>query len=280
MSPPREHLPGRDRISGTIMVALDEGDDRLLQAIAGGDERVVARLVDAWGAGMRRIALAYVGSPAVADEVVQETWLTVLRTVSRFERRSSLRTWVIGIVVNLARSRARAERRVHPRGRSISGDPDERQDRDRSGWPPHGPPPERPWRSPEDHLLAGEAHRVLMAAIAQLPPLQRGVIVRRDLLGMTAGDVCGVLGLSDTHQRVLLHRARVRVRHAIERYSMLQPRDRSVPVARTEPYRMLRPADRSIPAARPGTDRVDRSAPGSGVELGLRCNGRRPSLHS
>jgi RNA polymerase sigma-70 factor (ECF subfamily) len=170
---------------------------------------------------MLRLALPHVESRAIAEEVVQEAWLTVLRSLDRFEGRSSLRTWVLGIVVNVARSRARAERRAvelasEPAGPVIESTRFLPQDHPR--WPQHWAIEPAAWRTPEQELLAGETRKVLLDAIETLPPAQREVLVLRDLEGLAAADVCNILRLTDTHQRVLLHRARSRVRNALERY--------------------------------------------------------------
>ena len=170
---------------------------------------------------MLRVAVAHVGNRALAEEIVQDAWLTVLRTLDRFERRSSLRTWVIGIVINLARSRARAERRSAPfpvDENEASVDPARFLPASHARWPHHWAIEPLPWPTPEDALLAGETHQVILDAIAALPPAQREVVVLRDLESVPAEDVCNILGLTDTNQRVLLHRARSRVRSALERY--------------------------------------------------------------
>ena len=200
---------------------LDTNDDVLIGALRSGDENAFAALVDRWSSAMLRVALAHTSNHAIAEEVVQEAWLTVLRSLDRFERRSTLRTWVIGIVVNIARARFRAERRLVPLPPDESG-PTVESSRflpgDHPRWPHHWALEPVPWRTPEDDLLAGETRKVIEEAIAALPPAQREVLVLRDLEGMTAADACNILGVSDTHQRVLLHRARTRVRHALERY--------------------------------------------------------------
>ena len=169
---------------------------------------------------MLRLALAHVATRAVAEEVVQEAWFVVLRDIRRFQRRSTFRTWVLGIVVNIARSRARSERRSI----AVSLD-DERaidgarfQSSDSPSWPDHWALPPVAWQSPEDALLAREVRGVILTAVAGLPPAQQEVLVLRDLEGVSAEETCNVLGLTDTNQRVLLHRARSRVRSAIEQY--------------------------------------------------------------
>jgi RNA polymerase sigma-70 factor, ECF subfamily len=192
-----------------------------VRALREGDERVFSGLVECWSGVMLRLALAHVESRAIAEEVVQDAWLTVLRSLDRFEHRSALRTWVLGIVVNLARSRARAERRLVPLP-SESGDPVVDPTRflaaDHPRWPHHWAVEPAPWRTPEEELLAGETRKVMLDAVETLPAIQREVLVLRDLEGLTAAEVCNVLRLTDTYQRVLLHRARSRVRNALERY--------------------------------------------------------------
>jgi RNA polymerase sigma-70 factor (ECF subfamily) len=186
-----------------------------------GDEERFAELVHRWSAPMLRLALARVGSRAVAEEVVQEAWLTVLRDLDRFEGRSALRTWVLGIVCNLARARARAEQRAMPVPLDEAGpvvEPSRFRASDSREWPDHWQLGPVAWPAPEDALLAGEARRVILRAVAGLPPAQREVLVLRDLEGFSGEETCAALGLSDGNQRVLLHRARSRVRGEIERY--------------------------------------------------------------
>lgn len=199
----------------------DADEDALLEALLDGDQRVFTELVQRWSGTMLRLALSHVESRAVAEEVVQEAWLTVLRDLHRFERRSALRTWVLGVVVNLARSRARVERRSVPLPVDAAGpvlDAARFRPSDAARWPNHWALAPVPWSAPEDGLLAGEAREVILGAIGALPPAQREVLVLRDLDGLSAGETCNILGLTDTNQRVLLHRARSRVRNALERY--------------------------------------------------------------
>jgi RNA polymerase sigma-70 factor (ECF subfamily) len=196
-------------------------DDALVRALQGGDEAMFAQVVQRWSGTMLRMALAHVDSRAVAEEVVQEAWLTALRRLPSFEGRSSLRTWVLGIVLNVARSRARAERKAAPfdtggAERVVDGDRFRPPDAER--WPDHWAVGPVPWPTPEQELLAGEAREVVLRAISALPPGQREVLVLRDLEGCSGAEACNVLGLTDTNQRVLLHRARSRVRHALEDY--------------------------------------------------------------
>lgn len=196
-------------------------DDALVRALREGDERVFRELVEQWGGIMLRLALAHVETRAIAEEVVQDAWLTVLRTLDRFERRSTLRTWVLGIVVNLSRSRARAERRTVPmpiESEPCTVEPSRFRPADHARWPRHWDVPPVPWRTPEEDLLAGETRTVILEAIGALPPAHREVLVLRDIEGLSSTEVCDVLELTASNQRVLLHRARARVRHALERY--------------------------------------------------------------
>ena len=191
------------------------------EALRAGDEERFAELVQRWHAPMLRLALARVGSRAVAEEVVQEAWLTVLRDLDRFEGRSTLRTWVLGIVCNLARARARAERRALPMPLDEAGPvvkPSRFRAPDAREWADHWRLGPIPWPAPEEALLAGEACQVMLRAVAGLPSAQREVLVLRDLEGFSGEETCAALGLSDGNQRVLLHRARSRVRGEIERY--------------------------------------------------------------
>jgi len=202
-------------------------DAALIAAIRQGDERAFADLVDRWGPSLLRVARMYVPSHAVAEEVVQETWIAVLRGIDRFEGRSPLRTWVFGILLNLARTHGRRERRATPfaalrrrfeeRGAEPAVDPARFQGRngERPGW---WALPPSPWADPEQRLESAETRAALAAAIGELPARQREALVMRDVLGLSAEEACTVLGTTDGNQRVLLHRARAKVRSALERH--------------------------------------------------------------
>jgi RNA polymerase sigma-70 factor (ECF subfamily) len=200
-------------------------DAEVVAALRRGDEAVFADLVDRWGPAMLRVARVHVPSHAIAEEVVQETWLAVLQGLSGFERRSSLRGWVFAILLNRARSRGKREHRVVPfaalrerfddRRSEPAVAPERFQDRhgERPGW--WATPPAR-WADPAQQLETAEARAALLSAVADLPPRQREVLVLRDILGMPAEEAASVLGVSEGNQRVLLHRARSRVRAALE----------------------------------------------------------------
>jgi RNA polymerase sigma-70 factor (ECF subfamily) len=200
--------------------SIDRDDDALLRALREGDEQVFSELVERWSGMMLRVALSHVENRSVAEDVVQDAWLTILRSLERFERRSSLRTWVLGIVINLARSRARAERRLTPPSDTggPSVDPTRFLPASHPRWPHHWAVEPMPWRTPEDQLLAEETRQVILGAIGALPAAQREALVLRDLEGLTSAEVCNILSITDTNQRVLLHRARSRVRAALEQY--------------------------------------------------------------
>ena len=207
-------------------------DERLLAALRQGDEAAFNTLVDAYGPLLLRIAIANVPSRAIAEEVVQETWLGVLRGLDRFEGRSSLRSWIVSILLNTARTRGKRERRTLPisflsRRREEGGggptvDPDRFQGRrgELPGW--WAVPPER-WEEPDERLARDDARAVIVEAIRGLPSRQRDVIAMRDLSGCSAEEACNMLGLSETNQRVLLHRARAKVRAALEEHLEEEP---------------------------------------------------------
>ncbi|HSC91496.1 MAG TPA: sigma-70 family RNA polymerase sigma factor [Gaiellaceae bacterium] len=196
----------------------------LVARLRDGDEAAFESVVDALYPAMFAVARGYVRSRAVAEEVVQEAWLGVLKGLGRFEGRSSLRTWVLQIVANVARTRAVREARSVPFSSFLSeGDePAVEPERFRG---PDDPYPGH-WRSyptdwstvPERQLLARETLDLVREAIEELPEAQRLVITLRDVTGCSAEEVCELLGVSDGNQRVLLHRARARVRARIERH--------------------------------------------------------------
>ncbi len=200
-------------------------DSALVAALRAGDEGAFAELIDAHGASLLRVAMSYVPSRAVAEEVVQETWLAVLSGLDSFEGRSSLKTWVFRILTNRAITRGTRERRTVPFSSLAGPEEDgEAMDADRflpashDRWPGHWALGPTRWRTPEEGLLAGETREVIVGAIDVLPSAQRAVITLRDIEGWPSAEVCEVLELSEGNQRVLLHRARARVRTAVEQH--------------------------------------------------------------
>jgi RNA polymerase sigma-70 factor, ECF subfamily len=201
------------------MPLWESADAAQLAALRAGDERAFAELVDELSPRMLRLARVYLTAWAIAEEAVQEAWIVVLRNLDRFEGRSSLSTWILGIVVNVARARGRQESRSRPFSAFNTDDepvidPDRFLPADHDRWPGHWAIAPAPW--PEDALESAEAARVIRDAVAALPQAQRAVITLRDMIGGTAEETCNALGLTDTNQRVLLHRARTKVRAALE----------------------------------------------------------------
>jgi RNA polymerase sigma-70 factor (ECF subfamily) len=196
-----------------MQTASRTDESALIAALRAGDERAFMELVEAYTPGMRRLALTFVRTPAVADEVVQESWLGVLRGLDRFEGRSSLKTWIYRIVANVARTRAVREARSVPFS-AFAGDDEASVDPERFIADGHWASPIEPWQA----VLDAEARAVIDRAIAALPEQQRQVIELRDVQGWPSDEVCNVLDLSETNQRVLLHRARSKVRAALDEY--------------------------------------------------------------
>jgi RNA polymerase sigma-70 factor (ECF subfamily) len=199
-------------------------DHELVQRLREGDEAAFAELIDRYGAMMLRVAQMYVRDRATAEEVVQETWLAVLNGIDRFEGRSSLKTWLFRVLTNRAKTRGERERRVLPFS-ALAGGSDEADehsvDPDRFLGPDSPHPgawaaPPRAW--PQDKLIERETLDVIEMAIEKLPEAQREVILLRDVEGWTPMEVADALEISDGNERVLLHRARSKVRAALEEY--------------------------------------------------------------
>jgi RNA polymerase sigma-70 factor (ECF subfamily) len=198
-------------------------DDRaLVELLRAGDETAFMMLVDELGPSMRRVARMYVSSEAVADDVVQEAWLGVVRGLDGFEGRSSLRTWIFRILVNTAKTRGKREGRSVPFS-SLAGDDLDAPAFDPSAFEADGESRGAwstlpfDWRGmPEERAEATETMHVVGGAIAMLPPMQAEVIRMRDVLGWSSEEVRNALDITETNQRVLLHRARAKVRAALE----------------------------------------------------------------
>jgi RNA polymerase sigma-70 factor (ECF subfamily) len=197
--------------SGSRQVAEDPDSD-LVNRLRAGDEAAFVMLAERYQAAMLSMALIYVPSRAVAEEVVQDAWVGVLRGVDRFERRSTFRTWLFRILINRAVSTASRERRSVP--------VDDMQpviDGSRFGSAGNWAMPPEPWADQvEDRLVAAKIADRVLAAIDDLPPQQREAVTLRDVQGMTSAEACAVLGISPANQRVLLHRGRSRLREVIE----------------------------------------------------------------
>ena len=209
-------------------VSVASADDlRLVKALRSGNESAFVSLVNMYHSSMLRLAMIFVPSEAIAEEVVQETWMGVLHGLDRFEGRSSLKTWIFRILTNRAKTRAQREGRSVPFS-SLSEFTSELHE---SGIEPerfYGPDQQLPggWISfphsweeiPEERILSQETMERIQQAIDTLPIGQREVITLRDIDGCTSEEACDLLGVSEANQRVLLHRARCKVRRALERY--------------------------------------------------------------
>jgi RNA polymerase sigma-70 factor, ECF subfamily len=206
---------------------IAEHDDKaLVAALRRGEADAFALLVDRHSPAMVRVAMAYVPARAAAEEAVQETWIAVMRGIDGFEGRSSLKTWIFRILINVAMRAGARERRSLPFSAlgeaentgEPSVDPGRFLPADHELFPGHWAIMPARWPTPEEGLLAGETREVIAAAMAELPAAQRTVIALRDVEGWSSDEVCEALEITPGNQRILLHRARSRVRNAIEAY--------------------------------------------------------------
>ncbi len=207
---------------------LAASEQRLIDALRRREEAAFAELIELYHATLLRLAQMYVSDRAAAEEVVQDTWLGVLKGIDRFEGRSSLKTWLFRILTNIAKTRGVRESRSLPFSAlwDAGSEPFEPAVEPDRFLPADHPRRPREWVDgpqawgdhPEERLLAGETQTLIRRAIETLPPAQREVITLRDLNGWSSQEVCNALGLSETNQRVLLHRARSKVRRALEPY--------------------------------------------------------------
>ena len=198
---------------------VDQGELELVASLRQGDEAAFVALVQKCHPSMVRLARVFVTSEAIAEEVAQESWLAVLEGIGGFEGRSSLRSWIFSIVANRARSRAQREGRSAPFSSFQEQEDEPAVDPDRFNppghrWAGHWSAP--PVRWADEQLLLQETLQLTKKAIEMLPPAQRQVIELRDVEGCSAVEVCEALGVSDGNQRVLLHRARSRIRAILE----------------------------------------------------------------
>ena len=233
----RERHPGRAWIvieePGLLTTAhsdarglLSEADTELVDRLRAGDADAFAQLVENWSPLMLRLARTHVSTPASAEEIVQETWLAVIRGLDRFEGRSSLRTWVFRILTNQAKTRGVREARIVPWSSVVpeeqgpTVDPDRFRgpdDRWPGGWTVEGRP--SAWEpSPESSAISGDIRDRLAVALAELPERQRVVVSLRDVHGLSSDEVCDALGITTANQRVLLHRGRAGLRASLEDY--------------------------------------------------------------
>ena len=198
---------------------MNNEESALVEALRRGDESAFASLIEQYQSSLLRLAMSYVATKEAAEDVVQETWLGVLSGIDRFEGRSTLKTWIFRILVNRAKTKGLREHRSIPFS-SLEGDDDSPSSVDPSRfWQGAWASPPDSWEGiPEDRLLSGETLAVVEEAIAGLPEMQRAVITLRDVRGFTSQEACDVLDLTEANQRVLLHRARSKVRARLEEY--------------------------------------------------------------
>jgi RNA polymerase sigma-70 factor, ECF subfamily len=214
-------MPPEQPIAGAPAVAYDE---RIVAALRAGDERTFREVFERSNPMMKRVARGYVASDAVAEEIVQDTWMAIVTGIDGFQERCALGTWMFSILINQAKTHSARERRALPFSsvapadvQESSVDPDRFQ-RDDEAWPGHWATPPRPWQKPERRLLSLEAREQLKQALARLPERQRLIVVLRDIEGLSADEACELLALSQENQRVLLHRGRSRLRAFLEEY--------------------------------------------------------------
>ena len=216
---------GQKNVEVHTMASTD--DTLLVDLLRNGDEAAFVSLIDQYYSSMVRLAMTYVSTHSVAEEVVQEAWVGVLKGLSSFEGRSSLKTWIFRILTNCAKTRGQREGRSIPFSSLADKDDDFHEpavDPDRfesaeQEWPGHWKVFPTNWNTlPENHLLSQESRACLQGAIDALPPRQREVIILRDIEGWTSEETCSFLSISEENQRVLLHRARSKARRALEKY--------------------------------------------------------------
>jgi RNA polymerase sigma-70 factor (ECF subfamily) len=204
-------------------VALPEVPDHdVVAGLIARDEATFELIVRTWSPAMLRIARMYVGSTAVAEEVVQETWIAVVKQIGNFEGRAAVRTWALRICANIGRRYAVRERRSAPgqasleSGPTVSGDRFRAADEPLAGyWQPAGMPTE--W-GPESQTLSVESRTVLFAAVQQLPERQAHVVALRDIHGLGTAEIADLIGTTEGNIRVILHRGRATLRESLAKY--------------------------------------------------------------
>lgn len=217
---PAHEVQSKSASAAPLSTELDADRD-LVASLRRGDEAAFLRLVDQHHRTMVRVARGFVGSEALAEEVAQEAWVGVLKGLDGFEGRSTLKSWIFRILTNCAKSRGSRERRTQPFSALGSSSDDEPSvDADRfidehhPRWPGGWSSPPAPWA--DEHCLSKETVRLVQRAIEALPPGQREVVTLRDVEELSAEEVCEMLGITEVNQRVLLHRARSKIRAAVE----------------------------------------------------------------
>lgn len=211
-------MPTAVTAAGSRLPSLDSDRD-LVALLLSGDEQAFADVVRHYHGPLLRFARIFVATPEVAEDVVQDGWLAVLTGLPAFEGRSSLKSWIFGIVANKAKTRGVRERRTIPFADLMTSDEDGAAvDGDRfmrnGGW--RQPPARWDANTPEAQLLRREAISIVERVLAELPPAQRAVVTLRDVEDLDAAETCNMLGITETNQRVLLHRGRSKIRAALE----------------------------------------------------------------
>lgn len=228
-------------MGGSVRKDSWESEEELVARLRAGDESAFAGLVDELHRPLVAFARTFTSSGALPEEIVQETWLAVIRGLPRFEGRSSIRTWVFGILIRRARTMAVREARQAAAG---GPDPAAGDSLSGAGGEPEWVPGQGrvglwndvpvPWQLDDPAVLqeSAEALEVVSAALEALPAAQRQIVILRDVEGLSADEACNILALSETNQRVLLHRGRAAIRRALDRYVRegLRPRSRTSPV--------------------------------------------------
>lgn len=209
-------------VAGSLADEVDR-ESQLLTSLRRGDESAFELLVARHAPGMLRVARTYVASDEAAQDVVQDTWVAVMRGLERFEGRCSVKTWLYRILINRAKSSGVRERRVVPVSAVTDDGPTVAPERFRADSatrrPRHWLDPPRPWqRDPQAQMIGAELVERLHAAIGTLPDLQRRVVVLRDVEGVSAAETAELLGLTAGNQRMLLHRGRAKLRQSLEDY--------------------------------------------------------------
>lgn len=206
------------------MSAAPDPDAGLVASLRAGDESVFGELIDRYGPSMLRVARGYVRSTESAEEVVQDTWIALLKGIGGFEGRSSLRTWLFTVLINIAKTRGAREQRTASVELLTYGGPSVDPDRfrpDGDEWPGHWKADQTPAPfpdSPEGSLLGAELVALAQRELDKQPERQRTVVTMRDILGFESAEVVAALGISVANQRVLLHRGRSAIRQALEDY--------------------------------------------------------------
>ncbi len=200
----------------------EDRDAELVRGMVRGDEAAFSALLARYQRTIVRLAAAYVKTSAAAEDVAQETWLAVFSSVAAYEGRASFRAWLFRIAVNIAKKRATRDAKGVPFSALEGLEDDEpavdaqRFQQADARWAGHWASPPEPWSDAEHRLLATETLALVTRAVEDLPPAQRQVMTLRDIQELTSEEVCEILGLSEANQRVLLHRARSKVRAALD----------------------------------------------------------------